>query len=134
MKTFLTCFSCFFSVWFLFWWNLIFCLKCLLSCCFFLCSIEWWSHTLLKFLLIVLVVHSTFLLSWNIVDFCDLTWWLSDILLLVDMLFIFSVLQQLLTFLYHEHHIVVLLMLVFMHSMWLTVFILHHQFAVIMLS
>ena len=116
------------------WWNLIFCLECLLNYYLFSCSIEWWSHILLKFLLIVLVVHSTFLLSWNIVDFCDLTWWLSDILLLVDMLFIISMLWQLLTFLCHEHHIIVLLMLVFVHNMQLIIFILDHQFVVTVLS
>ena len=96
------------SLQFLFWQNLIFYSRYLLNCCFFSCSIEWWSHILLEFLLIMLVIHSIFLLSWSIADFYDLIWWLSDILLLADMFFIISTFSLLLTFLYHEHHIIVL--------------------------
>ena len=101
---------------------------------FFFCSIEWWSYILLEFLFIMLVIHSVFLLSWNTVDFCDSTWWLFDVLLLADKFFIFLIFQQLLAFLYHEHYIIVSLMLVFMHSMQLIIFILLHLFVVVMLS
>ena len=49
-----------FSLQFLSWWNLIFCSEYLLNYYLFSCSVEWWSHILLRFLLIMLVIHSTF--------------------------------------------------------------------------
>ena len=81
-----------FSVQFLSWWNSVVYSKCQFNYCSFLCSIEWWNHILLKFQLIMSVIHSTFLLSWSIVDSCDLTWWLFDILFLVNKFFIISML------------------------------------------